>query len=264
MQMLYNYDKRIKNDYKLKILLVENFSVSKFALFYKYSIFETKKYKKHSMGNTFIKSSIGKKIIMSVTGLFLITFLITHLAVNLTLFGGKELFNSAAHFMATNPMIQIMQYVLALGFIYHIVYGIKLTLENKKATPVKYAYDNRNVNSMWTSRNMIITGIIILLFLIIHLRDYFYPMKFGDMKGLTDYDLVIALFTSPIYTVIYVISFVMLGLHLNHGFQSAFQSIGVNHGKYVPMLKTIGKLYSILIAVGFSSISIYFYIKQFI
>ena len=201
---------------------------------------------------------------MSVTGLFLIAFLATHLAVNLTLFGGEQLFNSAAHFMATNPLIQVMQYFLALGFLYHIIYGIKLTIQNRRANPVKYAYDNRNANSAWTSRNMLVTGVLILLFIVIHLRDYFYPMKWGKMNGLTDYELVVALFESPVYTLIYTTSFVILGLHLDHGFQSAFQSAGAVHRKYTPILKKMGRLYSILIAVGFSSISIYFYIKQFI
>lgn len=207
----------------------------------------------------FFTSSIGRKIVMSLTGLFLITFLIVHLAVNLLTLVSADAFNEASHFMATNPLIQVMQYVLALGFILHIGQGIVLQMKNKQARPQGYAMNKPGTNSTWSSRSMILTGLLILLFLILHLKDYFWVMKFGEMPdGQTDYDLVTGLFKNQIYTLIYVASFVLLGFHLDHGFQSAFQSAGVNHRKYTPMIKNAGRIFSVLIAVGFSLIALYF------
>jgi succinate dehydrogenase / fumarate reductase cytochrome b subunit len=111
---------------------------------------------------------------MSLSGLFLILFLLVHLGVNLTLFAGRDAFNEASHFMATNPIIQPMQFVLAAGFIVHIIMGIRLELKNRAARPVKYVKNNPAANSRWASRNMIITGLMVLLFIVIHLKDFFY------------------------------------------------------------------------------------------
>ena len=117
--------------------------------------------------------------------------------------------------MATNPVIYVMQYVLALGFIIHIVMGIKLTIQNKIARSKNYAYNQMSKNTDFSSRSMIISGVLIILFLILHLRDYFYQMKFvGLPEGTTDYDLVVTLFSNPIYTVVYVFAFIVLGIHL--------------------------------------------------
>ena len=153
-------------------------------------------------------SSIVRKLIMALSGLFLIIFLVTHLVINLlTLFPSKDLFNDAAHFMATNPVIYAMQYVLALGFIIHIGMGIKLTIQNKMARSKNYAYNQMSKNTDISSRSMIISGGLVLVFLVLHLRDYFYQMKFvGLPEGTTDYDLVVNLFTNPYYTGVYVAS----------------------------------------------------------
>lgn len=210
-------------------------------------------------------SSIVRKLIMALSGLFLIIFLITHLVINsFTLAPSKELFNEAAHFMATNPVIYVMQYVLALGFIIHIAMGIKLTIQNKRARSKNYAYNQMSKNTDLSSRSMIISGGLVLVFLVLHLRDYFYQMKFvGLPDGTTDYDLVVNLFSNPYYTGVYVVSFIVLGFHLNHGFQSAFQSIGANHGKYNPIIKAVSLGYSITIALGFSTIAIFHFINQY-
>lgn len=206
-----------------------------------------------------INTSIARKVVMSLSGLFLISFLVIHLSINLLTLVSADLFNEASHFMATNIVIQIMQYVLALGFVVHIAMGIKLTIQNRKARPIKYVMDKPSTNSSWSSRNMIATGILIFLFLIIHLKDLFWVMKFGDMGAQTDYELVVGLFANPVYTFLYVFAFVLLGFHLDHGFQSAFQSAGINHNKYTPMIQSFGRIFSIVIAVGFSSISLYFF-----
>lgn len=209
-------------------------------------------------------SSIVRKFIMALSGLFLIIFLITHLAINsLTLASSKDLFNEAAHFMATNPIIYAMQYVLALGFIIHIGMGIKLTIQNKRARSQEYVYNKMSKNTDLSSRSMIVSGGLVIVFLALHLRDYFYQMKFvGLPEGTTDYDLVVNLFTNPYYTAVYVIAFIVLGVHLNHGFKSAFQSMGANHKKYNPLIKIVSTAYSIVITLGFSTIAIFHFINQ--
>ena len=209
-------------------------------------------------------SSIVRKFIMALSGLFLIIFLITHLVINsLTLASSKDLFNEAAHFMATNPIIYAMQYVLALGFIIHIGMGIKLTIQNKRARSQEYVYNKMSKNTDLSSRSMIVSGGLVIVFLALHLRDYFYQMKFvGLPEGTTDYDLVVNLFTNPYYTAVYVIAFIVLGVHLNHGFKSAFQSMGANHKKYNPLINIVSTVYSIVIALGFSTIAIFHFINQ--
>ena len=201
---------------------------------------------------------------MALSGLFLIIFLSTHLVINsLTLASSKDLFNEAAHFMATNPIIYAMQYVLALGFIIHIGMGIKLTIQNKRARSQEYVYNKMSKNTDLSSRSMIVSGGLVIVFLALHLRDYFYQMKFvGLPEGTTDYDLVVNLFTNPYYTAVYVIAFIVLGIHLNHGFKSAFQSMGANHKKYNPLIKIVSTVYSIVIALGFSTIAIFHFINQ--
>ena len=202
-------------------------------------------------------SSLGRKIVMSLSGFFLITFLLVHLGVNLTLFIGADTFNGASHFMATNPLIQVMQYVLAAGFIVHIAMGIWLELKNRASRPIKYSKNNAAANSGWASRNMIYTGFLVLLFLVLHLKDFFIEIKFGEVHD--DFQLVTQLFTNPIYVIIYVVAFILLGLHLSHGFQSAFTSIGARAPKYLKFIKNLGIAFSYLIALGFSVIAIYFY-----
>ena len=209
-------------------------------------------------------------IIMGLSGLFLVTFILVHLLINAFSLGlgwdGKELFNAGSHFMATNPLIQIMQYVLALGFIIHIIMGIRLTLQNNKARPVKYAKNNAAASSSFSSRSMIYSGALVMVFLFLHMKDFFVEIKFNDLANVavsnpTDYDLLIQVFHNPLYVIIYVLAFIALGIHLNHGFQSAFQSLGANHPKYTPCLKTFGKVFSIVVAVGFSAIAIVHFIS---
>jgi succinate dehydrogenase / fumarate reductase cytochrome b subunit len=218
----------------------------------------------------FFNSSVARKFWMAITGLFLITFLLVHLGVNLVMFAGQDAFNQATHFMATNPLIQVMQYVLAAGFIVHIWMGIKLTLQNKAARSVKYAYENAAVSSSWSSRNMIYSGGLVLVFLIIHMRNFFYEMKFAhsvsmyELDGImihNDYELVTGLFGTWYYVVIYVLAFIALGLHLNHGFQSAFQSAGWKNSKWKGLMQNIGTAFSAIIAIGFSAIAIYFFLN---
>ncbi len=211
-----------------------------------------------------VKTSIARKFVMAFTGFFLIVFLLTHLSINLlTLSSDPEAFNEASHFMATNPLIQVMQYVLAAGFLIHIIMGIKLTKQNSDARPVKYVKNNAAANSGFASRSMIVTGLLVLVFIVLHLKDYFWVLKFGDMTPYSsDYDLVVGLFSSPLYTVIYVAAFVLLGIHLSHGFQSAFQSLGANHPQYTPFVKGFGTWYSILVPAGFALVAVWHFVQS--
>jgi len=216
----------------------------------------------------FFNSSVARKFWMAITGVFLVVFLVVHLTLNLFLFDGPELFNAGSKFMAENPLIQVMQYVLAAGFILHIVMGIKLTLQNRAARPVGYAYENAGVSSSWASRNMIITGGLVLVFLLLHMRHFFYVIKFTHgvpMDPVTgehsDYLLVTQLFTVWYYVALYVLAFIGLGIHLNHGFQSVFQSVGWKNSQWKGIMQVIGTIYSVIIALGFSSIAIYFFLN---
>lgn len=200
---------------------------------------------------------------MGLTGLFLISFILIHLLVNSFSLISGELFNEGSHFMATNPLIQIMQYVLALGFILHIGMGIKLTLQNNAARGIKYAKNNAAANSGVSSRSMIITGMLVLLFLILHIKDFFIVIKFQDLGGFaTDFDLMLNVFSNPVYVAVYVIAFIALGIHLNHGFQSAFQTMGINHSRYNGLIKAAGVAVAVIIAVGFSAIAIFHFLAQ--
>ncbi|MEJ8755799.1 succinate dehydrogenase cytochrome b subunit [Pontibacter sp. H259] len=212
-------------------------------------------------------STIGRKIIMSITGLFLCSFLVVHLVGNLTLFrqDGGEAFNIYSHFMANNPIIRTMEFVLVAGFLFHIWDAIVLTRRNKTARPVGYANSHPEQNSTWSSRNMGLLGTIILVFLLVHLWNFFVPARFGELEGVPNteylnlYSEVVLAFKNPIYVALYVIAMVALAYHLIHGFQSAFQSLGLTHKKYTPFIQKFGYAFSVLICLGFAAIPLYFF-----
>jgi succinate dehydrogenase / fumarate reductase cytochrome b subunit len=220
-----------------------------------------------------LTSTIGRKVVMSLTGLFLVSFLVVHLSGNFLLFksDGGAAFNLYSKFMSTNGLVRVLELGLVAGFVLHIFTAIVLTQRNKSARPVQYAYERADTNSSWFSRNMVPSGVIILVFLIIHLKSYWFEYKFGEVGNImiegTEYKdmyaLVKASFEQEWYTAIYVIAFVLLGFHLNHGFQSAFQSLGLNHKKYTPAIKSVGTLVAIALSVGFSIIPIFFLVKKY-
>lgn len=221
------------------------------------------------MSQGFSKSSIGRKVLMALSGFFLLVFLLQHFVINLLSVISADAFNEVSFFMGTNPLIQyLMQPVLLFGVLFHLITGITLELKNKAARPIKYAVNTANVNSSWMSRNMAITGMMIMLFLALHFYDFWIPeikTKFieGNMTGLNAngelrfYEELLHKFTDPIRVGIYVLSFVFLSLHLMHGFQSAFQSVGFNHNKYTPTIKKLGTLYAIAIPVGYIFIALF-------
>ena len=215
----------------------------------------------------FFKSSIGRKVAMALSAFFLMFFLIIHLAVNITSVFSADLFNELSHFMGTNPLIQFaLQPVLILGVIFHFVMGFILELKNRKANGVNYARNNGSANSSWMSRNMIWSGLAILAFILIHFIDFWFPeigTKFieGDWTGLHDgkfryFHELQEKFLSPVRVGAYVLAFVFLALHLLHGFTSAFQSMGVTAGRK-KALQNFGKIYAILIPLGFIAIAVY-------
>ena len=195
---------------------------------------------------------------MALSGLFLIMFIFIHLAINLTLiYPGKDAFDAAVEFMANNLFIQLMQPVLFLGFIFHIAMGIYLEWTNRSKRPVNYVNNNPGVASSWASRNMIWTGLFVLLFLIVHFANYFIP--FITQEIYDHYALVTGLFKNPVYTIFYVLAFIALGIHLSHGFQSAFQSLGAPREKCNKVLVICGYIIAFIVAFGFSAIAVYFY-----
>jgi succinate dehydrogenase / fumarate reductase cytochrome b subunit len=216
------------------------------------------------------QSTIGRKFLMALSAMFLLIFLLIHLSVNLlSLLGEEGPFNAASHFMGYNPLIQFaMQPVLIIGVVFHFVMGFVLELKNKAARPVKYAVANNSGNSTWASRNMIISGAVILAFLGLHFYDFWvHEMNYKYLEGLTInetryWEELHAKFADPIRVAFYVISFVLLGLHLSHGFQSSFQSIGARHPKYLPVVKSIGTWYSILIPLGFIVVAVFHFLTQ--
>lgn len=210
-------------------------------------------------------STVGKKLIMSLTGLFLCAFLVIHLIGNLALFNedGGEAFNAYSHFMSTNGIIKVMEILLVLGFLFHIIDSIVLTLKNRAARPVRYEVNKKSQNSDVFSRTMFITGGFVFLFLAIHFYNFILPYRITEIEGgATLFDLVIYTFQQPVWAISYIVLMVLLAFHLLHAFQSAFQTLGLNNSKYFPFIKAVGVIYSVIIPLGFASMPAYFLITK--
>jgi len=251
--------------------------------------------------NAFINSSIGRKLLMSLTGLFLCLFLVTHLTGNLQLFLNDNgyAFNNYAVFMTTNPLIKIVSYVLYITIPIHAIWGIYLAVKNRRARPQGYAVHPGNATSSFFSRNMAILGTLVLVFISVHMSGFWYQYKFGNlaytayteniqtgeitsaehpaiadkqleyMKDETTkvtvlrdlYKEVATVFGNNLFFVLfYVASMVALSFHLIHGFQSGFQTLGINHKKYTPAIKAVSVWgFGVIIPVLFALIPLYFY-----
>lgn len=212
------------------------------------------------MSKGFLKSSIGKKVIMGLTGLFLISFLVVHVSINSLIFlnDGGASFNAGAHFMSHNIVIRIMEIGLFLGLIGHMVQGLILTLENNKARPVAYAKVDGAANSKWYSRSMGILGSLLLLFLVVHLGNFWLPTKqavFAHQEH-NSFENMKTVFNEWYFVAIYLLGVGSLCFHLLHGFPSAFQSLGLNHKKYTPAIKSIGMWFSIIVCLLFAAMPI--------
>lgn len=223
--------------------------------------------------STFLRSSIGRKLMMSLTGLFLILFLVIHLIGNLQLLIPDQgmAFNIYAHTMANNPLIQLVSKLNFLFIILHIIYSIWLSRVNKAARPVAYAGRPAVATATWSSRNMGILGTLILVFLLVHLKGFWYEFKTGSdiAKAIYDgveypdvYPIVATAYQELWYVLFYVVMMGAVGFHLYHGFQSAFQTLGLGFSKYKKLIQTIGAAYAILIPALFALIPIVMYFQN--
>jgi succinate dehydrogenase / fumarate reductase cytochrome b subunit len=221
------------------------------------------------MSNVFTYS-IGRKLIMALMGLFLCAFLIVHLGINLSLIfcDTTETFNKAAHFMATNPVIKIMEIGLFGGILLHMLFAAILTVKNWFARPVGYSVGNNQQLSFF-SKYMVHTAVIVTIFIVLHLFDFYVKAKFlGEVtsvtyeNGETYHDLgsmVIERFQIGWVVIFYLVALFGLGFHLIHGFQSAFQTMGLNHPVYTPIIKGIGYVYAVAVTLGFMAIPVIVY-----
>lgn len=225
------------------------------------------------MTNFLDNSTLFRKVLMALTGLFLSLFLIVHLAGNLQLLLPPEQasasFNMYSKFMTSNLLIKLVSYGLYLSIILHAVLALVITLKNKKSAGGNYAYDQRGKVSNWYSRNMGVLGSIILLFLIVHMKDFWYEYKFGslplDVEGNKDlYSIVISAFAQPLYVVLYVVSCIALGYHLLHGVFSAFKTLGAYPNRLSSILYFLSVGLTIILTAGFVFIPIFVYLKYHI
>jgi succinate dehydrogenase / fumarate reductase cytochrome b subunit len=209
---------------------------------------------------------------MALTGLFLIMFLTVHLAGNLQLLADDqgESFNIYSHFMAHNSFIQLVSKGNFFFILLHVVMALTLARKNKIARPIGYKVNSGSSNSTWASRSMTLLGILTLIFLLVHLRGFWYEFKFGSVPGISydgvemhnSYLVVQEAYTNIFYVGFYVAAMIALGFHLLHGFSSAFQTLGLNHSKYTPVIKWAGRLYAVIVSFLFAIIPIVLYVKS--
>jgi len=215
-----------------------------------------------------LKSSIAKKVAMALSGLFLISFLSLHFFINLTSVFSADTFNTMSHFMGYNPIIQfVMQPVLVAGVVFHFVMGFVLDIKNRSARPIAYAKYNGAANASWASRNMIVSGVVVLAFLGLHMYDFWFAemnYKYIAVNVIDEnryYEELVHKFESPIRTGLYSFAFLLLSLHLWHGFNSSFQSVGFNN-KYSKALHKLGYTFAIVIPFGFIVIALFHHFNQ--
>ena len=210
-----------------------------------------------------MNSSIGRKILMALSGIFLVVFLTQHFLINITSVFSENLFNTLSHFMGNNPLVQfILQPVLIFGVIFHFVMGFYLEILNSKSRKKNYSKYSGSSNASWISRNMIFSGGVILIFLVLHFIDFWIPeMNYKYVEVLPEdpnryFEELVHKFESPIRTLIYSLSFIFLALHLLHGFSSSFKTVGVN-SKYYDLIQKVTFIFSITIPLGFIFIAIF-------
>ena len=224
----------------------------------------------------FFTSSVGKKFVMALTGLFLISFLIIHVGLNACIWAGDngEMFNKSAHFMATMVVIRIMEWVLFLGFFIHIIQGYVLEGKNLSRRGTGYRINPANKTSKWYSRTMGLLGTLLLLFLIMHISHFWTPSRLGGLWNIHQlaeveyggkayhnlYGEMIHVFKNPFIVVLYVIGCISLAYHLMHGFQSAFRTLGVYNLRYVAILNGLGKGFSIIVPFTFAMMPVSIYL----
>ena len=220
----------------------------------------------------FLSNSIVRKNLMALTGLFLCVFLVVHLAGNLQLLlpaeQAQEQYNHYSELLSHNILIKGIAYLLYASILAHAIYALIITIQARRAQgQTRYAYDKRHQVSPWYKRNMGVLGALLLVFIIIHMRDFWFQYKFTEMpvdaQGRKDlYTIVAAAYQQWWYVALYVFSMLVLGFHLLHGFHSAFQSLGLYHSKYNRWIKWVGRGYTLIITAGFAIIPVYMYFTQ--
>jgi succinate dehydrogenase / fumarate reductase cytochrome b subunit len=224
-------------------------------------------------------SSIGKKFVMALTGLFLIAFLVVHVGLNACIWANDkgELFNVGAHFMGSTIVVRIMEVGLFAGIILHLVQGYILTIEYQKKRSVGYAVNYGERGSKWYSRSMGLLGTLLLLFLIMHVYHFWVPSRFGGMANVTPlqevkypdsvkeyhnlYAEMLNVFQNPLVVILYVLGCISLAYHLMHGFESAFRTIGVHNNRYLKMLRYSGRGFAIIVSLAFAMMPISMYFR---
>lgn len=219
----------------------------------------------------FSKNALTRKNLMALTGLFLSFFLIIHLLGNLQLLmpeeSAKLQYNSYSKFLSGNPLIKIVAYLLYASIIFHTIDAIYLFFKAKKAKKSAYAYDKRNRASKWYSRNMTFLGVIILVFLIMHFKDFWFPYKFQEMPLDADgnkdlYTIVVTAFKQWWYVLIYIIAIIALGYHLLHGVFSAARTLGLYNPFYSKVVKIAGVVFAIAMTLGYIIIPIFIFLYR--
>lgn len=213
----------------------------------------------------FIFSSVGKKIILSLTGSFLIIFLALHVSLNLTALHSRELYAIVCDFMDKSLLVQTMVPVLAAGFLFHIVFSIWIEFRNLAARPrdMRYLVTCKSKTASWASNNMLLLGLIVLGFLVLHFFHFWSKMQLQHMlgnEGANAYDLLVLLFSKWYYCVLYIGWMAAIYFHLCHGFWSAFQTLGMSNKAWLPRLKLLGRIYATLIFFAYILIPIYFFL----
>jgi succinate dehydrogenase / fumarate reductase cytochrome b subunit len=213
-------------------------------------------------------SSIGKKLLMSLAGIFLIVFLLVHMGINLLviIFEDPMVYNKAAHFMTSNILIKIFEIILFGGFLLHIIYALILQIQNWIARPSRYNKANYS-NTSFFSKFMIHTAVITLVFLVIHMMDFYIKAKFGHatetiVDGVVYHDFaseIVDKFKMLPFVVFYIAAFIFLGFHLMHGFQSAFKTLGMDNRKYTPVIQVLALAYCTVVVAGYSIIPVIIY-----
>ena len=214
-------------------------------------------------------SSIGRKVVMSISGLFLILFLTFNMSMNLVAVISEDAYNAVCKFLGANWYALVGTLVLAAGFVVHIIYAFWLTLQNRKARGNdRYAVNARPKNVEWASQNMLVLGIIVLLFFVLHLAQFWFKMQFNEITGIlpdvNPHDgaaLIRETFSNPLFAVLYLVWFIAIWFHLTHGFWSAMQTIGINNKVWFERWKTISNIFATLIFIGFAVVVIYFYVR---
>jgi succinate dehydrogenase / fumarate reductase cytochrome b subunit len=210
-------------------------------------------------------SSLGKKILAGSTGLFLCAYLAVHAAGNLLLFKGDggAAFDAFAETLPSFLIIRVIEIGLYAVFAVHIATGTYLRVVNRRARPRGYLVNKPEKNSSFSSRTMFLTGSIVFIFLVVHMKSFWYPSRFSSERPVSMYALVTAAFANPIYSAFYVWAMVLLAFHLRHGFQSAFQTFGLRSTKYAPLIEWAGMIFWLLIPAAFAAMPLYSFYRSF-